>query len=45
MNGEDLIILSDLDEIPNLNNLDLNGINNEIIIFKQKMFIQVQFAL
>ena len=33
-----MIILSDLDEIPNLNNLDLNGINNEIVIFKQKMF-------
>ena len=38
LDGEDLIILSDLDEIPNLNNLDLNGINNEIVIFKQKMF-------
>ena len=38
LENEDLIILSDLDEIPDLNKLNLNEINNEIIIFKQKMF-------
>jgi len=37
-NKDDLIIISDLDEIPNLNNLDLEKITNEILIFKQKMF-------
>ena len=35
---EDLIILSDLDEIPDLKRLNLKEIKNEIIIFKQKMF-------
>ena len=34
----DLILISDLDEIPNLNNLDFSKINNDIIIFQQKMF-------
>lgn len=34
----DIFILSDVDEIPNLDNLDLKKINNKIIIFKQKMF-------
>ena len=38
LDAEDLIILSDLDEIPNLNKLNLGEINNEIVIFKQKMF-------
>ena len=38
LENEDLIILSDLDEIPDLYKLNLNEINNEIIIFKQKMF-------
>ena len=38
LNEEDLIIISDLDEIPNLKNLNLNKINNNIIIFQQKMF-------
>ncbi len=37
-NEEDLILISDLDEIPNLNNLDFSKINNNIVIFKQKMF-------
>ena len=36
--GEDLIIISDLDEIPNLNEIKFNNINNEILFFKQKMF-------
>ncbi len=34
----DLILISDLDEIPNLNKLDFSNINNNIIIFEQKMF-------
>ena len=34
----DLILISDLDEIPNLNQLDFNNINNNIVIFEQKMF-------
>ena len=34
----DLILISDLDEIPNLNNLNFTKINNNIIIFEQKMF-------
>ncbi len=34
----DIIIVSDLDEIPNLENLDFNNIKNKIIQFKQKMF-------
>jgi beta-1,4-mannosyl-glycoprotein beta-1,4-N-acetylglucosaminyltransferase len=36
--GEDLILISDLDEIPNLNNLDLSKLNNNILIFEQKIF-------
>ena len=35
---DDLIFISDLDEIPNLNNLDYSRIKNNIIIFQQKMF-------
>ena len=35
---EDIIIISDLDEIPNLSNINLEKINNKIIQFKQKMF-------
>ena len=34
---EDLILISDLDEIPNLENINLNNIKNEIIIFEQKI--------
>ena len=36
--NDDLILISDLDEIPFLDNLNLNKINNQIIIFEQKMF-------
>jgi len=36
--NNDIIIISDLDEIPNLSELDLLKINNKIIIFQQKMF-------
>ncbi len=35
---EDLILISDLDEIPNLENLNFQSINNNIIIFEQKIF-------
>ena len=35
---EDLIIISDVDEIPNLETISLKDIKNEIILFKQKFF-------
>ena len=35
---EDLILISDLDEIPNLENLNFEKIKNNIIIFEQKIF-------
>ena len=38
LNNEDLVIISDLDEIPNLKKLNFKEINNNIIIFQQKMF-------
>ena len=38
LDKDDLVIISDLDEIPNLENLDLNKVKNNIIIFQQKMF-------
>ncbi len=34
----DLILISDVDEIPNLQSLNLKEISNEIILFKQDMF-------
>jgi len=37
-NSEDLILISDVDEIPNLENLNLEKVNNKIILFKQDMF-------
>ena len=36
--ADDLILISDLDEIPNLNNLIFSNVKNNIIIFEQKMF-------
>jgi len=36
--NDDLIIISDVDEIPNLENLDIKKINQKIILFKQDMF-------
>ena len=36
--NDDLIIISDLDEIPNLEGTDFRGINDKLILFKQKMF-------
>ena len=38
LNLNDLIIISDLDEIPKLEVTNLEKIDNEILIFKQKMF-------
>jgi beta-1,4-mannosyl-glycoprotein beta-1,4-N-acetylglucosaminyltransferase len=35
---EDLILISDLDEIPNLENLNFEKIKNNIIIFEQRIF-------
>ena len=35
---DDLILISDLDEIPNLKELELSKIKNKILIFEQKMF-------
>ena len=34
----DLILISDVDEIPKLSSVNLNQIKNEIILFKQDMF-------
>ena len=35
---DDLILISDVDEIPNLEDIDLKKINQEITLFKQNMF-------
>jgi beta-1,4-mannosyl-glycoprotein beta-1,4-N-acetylglucosaminyltransferase len=37
-NDNDWIIISDLDEIPDLSNINFNFINEKIIFFKQKVF-------
>ena len=36
--SEDIILISDVDEIPNLNNLDFSQINQKIFLFDQEMF-------
>jgi len=36
-NADDLIILSDCDEIPNLKNIK-NSLNNDILVFKQRLY-------
>ena len=36
--NEDLVLVSDVDEIPNLENLNFEKINQKIILFKQDMF-------
>ena len=36
--SDDLILISDLDEIPNLNQINFANIKNDIVIFEQKMF-------
>ena len=38
LDKDDLVIISDLDEVPNLENLRIDKINDNIIIFQQKMF-------
>ena len=38
MDDNDVIIISDLDEIPNLTQVKLDEINNYILVFKQKIF-------
>ena len=38
LENDDLIIIRDLDEIPNLNSLNFNEIKDNIVIFRQKMF-------
>ena len=38
LSTEDLIIISDLDEIPNLEGLDFSQIKNKLILFKQKIY-------
>ena len=38
LNEEDIVIISDLDEIPDLKKLNFYKINNNIVIFQQKMF-------
>tara|TARA_B100000575_G_C23108258_1_gene639847 strand:+ start:25 stop:894 length:870 start_codon:yes stop_codon:yes gene_type:complete len=38
LNNNDLIMISDLDEIPNLKNFNFEIVKNNIIIFQQKMF-------
>ena len=35
---DDLVLISDLDEIPNLDKLDFSSIKNNILIFEQKIF-------
>ena len=37
-NNEDIILVSDVDEIPNLSNVDFTNFKNKIIQFKQDMF-------
>ena len=37
-NNDDLILISDVDEIPNLEKINLKNIKNQIILFKQDMF-------
>ena len=38
LEDDDIIIVNDVDEIPNLENLDFDKIKQELIIFKQKSF-------
>jgi len=35
---DDIILINDLDEIPNLENINFNKINKKLVFFKQKMF-------
>ncbi len=38
ISDNDLILISDLDEIPNIDRVNLSNIDNKILIFEQKMF-------
>ena len=38
INPDDLIIINDIDEIPNLKDVNLKNIGNKLIFFKQKVF-------
>ena len=38
LHDDDLVLISDLDEIPNLKELNVSKIGNNIVIFEQKMF-------
>ena len=35
---EDMVLISDVDELPNLENIDFNKIKKDIILFRQNMF-------
>ena len=37
-NSDDIVMISDLDEIPNLENVNLNNYNEKIIVFNQRLF-------
>ena len=37
-NEDDLIMISDVDEIPNLKDLNVAKVNNKIVIFEQNIF-------
>ena len=37
-NDEDLILLSDIDEIPNLNSVDIKNLSSKILVFNQYFF-------
>nr|WP_320412068.1 hypothetical protein [Candidatus Pelagibacter ubique] len=36
--SDDLVLISDVDEIPNFDSIDLSKINNQIIMFEQEIF-------
>lgn len=38
-NSEDLIMISDLDEIPNLENINLIDFNEKLLVFEQRLFL------
>ena len=42
---EDMIIISDVDEIPNLEENNLNNIKNKIILFNQKFFVVAIYSV
>ena len=37
-NGDDIILISDVDEIPKIDDVNFDKLNNKIILFKQDMF-------